>query len=202
MKLLKTAIAGFILLVASSNINAKFDGVVLGASVGGNINHLKDKDLSDQVRQLGANGKIYLGLGKSFLDALFLGGEVFMGYDFLANPEEEKGKATASLNNSFKWGGYLKAGLRPTEDFLLYGLFGVQNNNTSASKTIKGLLTQKDGVWTSVVGVGIEYAVSLGISIRLEGFYEIEQSIQFKELQGLDFNKNQLTINIGIAGYI
>lgn len=186
-------------LLLSPNLNAKYDGIVLGASVGGNISDLKEKDASETIQQLGGNGKLYLGLGKSFLDTVFLGGELFMGYDFLADPDKA---STTKLGNNFKWGAYLRAGARPSENFLIYGLFGFQNNTTSAFNSVKSLLTQKEGAWTSVVGAGVEYAISLGLAARIEGFYEIGKTIQFNELQDLTLNKNQLTINVGLVLYI
>lgn len=43
----------------------KFDGVSLGASIGGNLASLKEKSVADGFKQLGANGKLTPALEKA-----------------------------------------------------------------------------------------------------------------------------------------
>ena len=58
-----------LILVSTSPHAGKFDGVSLGASIGGNLASLKERSVTDGFKQLGANGKLYAGIGKSFLDS-------------------------------------------------------------------------------------------------------------------------------------
>lgn len=200
MKCSKLLILCGVFLFSGSTTNAKFDGIVLGASVGGNISTCGERSVSDTAKQLGANGKLYLGLGKSFLDVVFLGGEIFTGYDFLADPEDKKG--AVHLDKTFKWGAYFKGGIRPTENLLIYGLFGLKHDSSSAAESLKSVFKQKEGAWGSIVGAGMEYAVGIGVAVRLEGLYEIEQTISFQDLPNLEFNKNQIGLNVGVLIYL
>lgn len=131
MKLSRIAVCLSLLM---SLIHAgKFDGVSLGASIGGNLASLKDSSVTNGFKQLGANGKVYAGIDKSFLDIIFVGAEAFGRYSFFVKPEDA---SKGSIDGAPQFGGYVKAGLRPTENLLIYGVYGVQ----SSSSKIKGAL--------------------------------------------------------------
>src|SRR5690606_5362082 len=89
----------------------KFDGISIGASVGANVASLKEKSFADGIKQFGANGKVYIGIGKCLLDFIFIGTEVFGRYGFFVksdDPQKENVQGASQL------GGYLKGGIRPT----------------------------------------------------------------------------------------
>jgi hypothetical protein len=118
-----TAVGAF-----SAAVNAgKYDGVSLGASVGGNLASLKEASVNDGFSRFGANGKIFGGMCKSLADVLFVGVEVYGRYSFFMKTEEN---TKGDVEGAPQFGGYLKAGLRPSESLLIYGVYGVQGSYT------------------------------------------------------------------------
>lgn len=177
----------------------KFDGVSFGASIGANIASLKEKSITDGVKQLGANGKIYLGLSKSFLDVIFVGAEAFGRYSLFVKTEDFK-KETAEGAPQF--GGYLRAGIRPTENFLIYGLYGIQSNSAKIKGAFDKLFERQGGNWSTIIGAGIEYAFGLGTAVRLEGTYEPETSFKITDVPNITYDVNFFSLNLGIALYL
>lgn len=186
-------------LLMSPLYAGKFDGLSLGASIGGNIASLKDSSVTDGVKQLGANGKLYAGIGKSFLDMIFVGAEAFGRYGFFVKPENA---TKESIDGSPQFGGYLKAGLRPTENLLIYGLYGVQSSSAKIKGAFEKLFEPSEGAWSTFFGAGIEYAIGVGTAARLEGLYEPKTSFTVKELPNLSYDTNFFFFNVGIVIYM
>lgn len=177
----------------------KFDGVYLGAGVGANIASLKEKSTTESIKQFGANGKIYAGIGKSLLDTLFIGAEGFARYSFFVKQSDIK---EDSLEGAPQFGGCLKAGFRPTENLLFYGLYGVQTSATKIKNAFNNILEPDGNAWTSMIGIGGEYAFGLGSAVRIEGLYEPENSFKIKDIPAIEYNTCYFSINLGLVVYL
>lgn len=188
-----------VLLSLSLIHGGKFDGVSLGASIGGNMASLKETSITDGFKQLGANGKIYAGIGKSFLDILFIGTEVFGRYSFFVKPEDVQKE---SMEGSSQFGGYLKVGVRPTENLLIYGLYGVQTSSAKIRNALEKFFEPSDGSWSNIIGGGMEYAFGLGTAVRLEGLYEPETKFTLKDITNIEYKANFFSLNLGIVIYL
>lgn len=190
----------FTLFLLTEIIHAgKFDGIYLGAGVGANIASLKEKSMTDSFKQFGANGKIYAGIGKSLLDTIFIGAEGFARYSFFVKKEDVK---KDNLEGASQFGGYLKAGLRPTENLLFYGLYGAQTNATKIKTAVGNILEPEDHTWTSVIGLGCEYAFGLGTAIRMEGLYEPENTFKIKDVPTIEYDTSYFSITFGLVVYL
>jgi opacity protein-like surface antigen len=177
----------------------KFDGISLGASIGADIASLKEKSITEGVKQPGANGKIYVGLNKSFLDIIFIGAEAFGRYSFFVKAEASK-KENAEAAPQF--GGYLRAGIRPSENFLIYGLYGIQSSSTKIKGGFDKLFERQGGSWSTIIGAGIEYAFGLGTAVRLEGTYEPETSFKITDVPDMTYDANFFSLNLGVTLYL
>ncbi|GEM_PF-1847827 len=186
-------------LLAPSIHAGKFDGLSLGASIGGNLASLKDSTVNTGLKQLGANGKLYAGIGKSFLDMVFVGAEVFGRYSFFIKPEDEIKK---SVDGSPQFGGYLKTGLRPTENLLIYGLYGVQSSTAKIKGAFEKLFEPAEGAWSTFFGAGIELAIGLGAAARIEGIYEPGTSFKIKDIPDLTYDASFFSFNVGVVVYL
>ncbi len=177
----------------------KFDGVSLGASIGGNLASLKMGDVTDGFKQLGANGKLYAGLGKSFMDIIFVGAEAFARYSFFVKSEDiNKGSVDAAP----QFGGYIKAGIRPSENLLLYGIYGMQSSSAKIKNAVEKIFEPTDGTWSTLMGAGFEYALGVGIAVRAEGVYEPDTSFKIKDIPDQSYDANFFSINLGIVVYL
>lgn len=176
----------------------KFDGISLGASVGANLASLKEKSINDRINQLGANGKIHAGISKSLLEFIFVGIEGFAQYSFFVKPEDIKRVAAEA---SPQFGGYLRAGIRPTENFLIYGLYGAQSSSTKIKGGL-GQIFEREKNWSTIIGAGVEYAFGLGTAVRIETTYEPETSFKLTEVPDITYDTNFFLINLGISLYL
>ncbi len=190
---------GFWAVLHLGSVAAKFNGISGGASIGGNIASLKGGNLADTLKQWGANGKAYLGVGKTLADIVFLGVEGFCEYNFLAQDQEKEGNF---LENSFQFGGYVRAGVCPSENILVYGVFGTQTNTSKVKEVVRNLMSESHSGWSSMVGAGIEYSLAMGTVLRLEGVYISGQCFELKDVQNLKFESDFVTINLGIMFYL
>lgn len=184
----------------SNGVNAgKFDGISLGASIGGNLASLKESSIKDGFSRFGANGKIFAGICKSLLDTVFIGAEIYGRYSFFMKSEENtKGDVEAAP----QFGGYLKAGVRPSENLLIYGVFGLQSNAAKIKNSLKSVFEPTESGWTSFFGGGVEYALGLGLAVRLEGLYEPNISFKIKDIPNLSYYASFFSINVGLAAYL
>lgn len=190
------------LALATAPLHAgKFDGISLGASIGGNLASLKDRSVTDGFKQQGANGKLYAGIGKSFLDLVFVGAEAFGRYSLFVKSEDVK---QGSVDGAPQFGGHVKAGLRPTENLLLYGLYGVQSSSIKIKSAIavKNLFEQSEGAWSTFFGAGIEYAIGVGVTMRIEGVYEPNDSFKMKDIPTLSYDASFFSFNVGVVIYL
>ncbi|QOL20060.1 outer membrane beta-barrel protein [Candidatus Bodocaedibacter vickermanii] len=188
-----------LILVSTSPYAGKFDGVSLGASIGGNLASLKERSVTDGFKQLGANGKLYAGIGKSFLDIIFVGAEAFGRYSFFVKSEDvNKGSVDAAP----QFGGYLKAGIRPSENLLLYGIYGIQSSSAKIKNAIEKIFEPTDGTWSTLMGAGFEYALGVGTAVRAEGVYEPNTSFKIKDIPDQAYDANFFSINIGVVVYL
>lgn len=192
-------IAACLSLLISPQHAGKFDGISLGASIGGNLASLKDSSIADGFKQLGANGKVYAGIGKSFLDIVFVGAEIFGRYSFFVKPEDAK---KGSVDGAPQFGGYVKAGLRPTENFLIYGLYGAQSSATKIKGAIENFFEPSEGMWSTFFGAGMEYAIGLGAAARIEGIYEPGTSFKIKDIPDLTYDASFFSFNVGVVVYL
>jgi opacity protein-like surface antigen len=192
-----------VVMVASAFLSAcnagKFDGISLGASVGGNMASLKESSINDRFSRFGANGKLFGGICKSLFDTVFVGVEVYGRYSFFVKDEDNK---KADVEGAPQFGGYLKAGLRPSENLLVYGVYGIQSNYTKIKNAVKKVFEPSDSGWSTFFGGGVEYALALGVAVRLEGLYEPNTSFKLKDIPNLSYDASFFSINIGIAAYI
>jgi opacity protein-like surface antigen len=177
----------------------KFDGVSLGASIGGNIASLKEGSVTDGFKQIGANGKLYAGFGKSFLDIIFVGAEAFGRNSFFVKSQD--------TNKSFvdaapQFGGYLKAGMRPSENLLLYGIYGIQTSSAKVKNAVEKIFEPTDGTWSSLMGAGVEYALGVGVAVRAEGVYEPNTSFKLKDIPNQSYDANFFSLNLGVVVYL
>ncbi len=197
MKLLNimTAVVAF-----STAVNAgKYDGISLGASVGGNLASLKEASVNDGFSRFGANGKIFGGMCKSLADVLFVGVEVYGRYSFFMKTEEN---TKGDVEGAPQFGGYLKAGLRPSESLLIYGVYGVQGSYTKIKNSLQKIFEPADSGWSTFFGGGVEYALGLGAAVRLEGVYEPNIPFKLKEIPDLVYNASFFSINLGLVAYL
>ena len=194
---MKVFFAPVCLMLLSTTLHAgKFDGVSLGASIGGDLASLKEGSVTDGFKQLGANGKIYAGIGKSFLDIVFVGAEAFGRYSFFVKPEEAK---KGSVDGAPQFGGYLKAGIRPSENLLLYGIYGIQSSSAKIKNAVEKVFEPTDGTWSTLMGAGFEYAIGVGAAVRVEGVYEPNTSFKIKDIPDQSFDANFFSLNLGIV---
>ncbi|MBH1990015.1 MAG: outer membrane beta-barrel protein [Alphaproteobacteria bacterium] len=188
-----------LILVSTSPYAGKFDGVSLGASIGGNLASLKERSVTDGFKQLGANGKLYAGIGKSFLDIIFVGAEAFGRYSFFVKAEDvNKGSVDAAP----QFGGHIKAGIRPSENLLLYGIYGMQSSSAKIKNAVEKIFEPTDGTWSTLMGAGFEYALGVGIAVRAEGVYEPDTSFKIKDIPDQSYDANFFSINLGIVVYL
>jgi hypothetical protein len=192
-------IAACLSLLISPMHAGKFDGISLGASIGGNLASLKDSSVTDRFKQLGANGKVYAGIGKSFLDIVFVGAEIFGRYSFFVKPEDAK---KGSVDGAPQFGGYAKAGLRPTENFLIYGLYGAQSSTAKIKGAFENFFEPSEGTWSTFFGAGMEYAIGIGTAVRLEALYEPNTSFKIKDIPNLAYDASFFSFNLGIVIYL
>ncbi len=197
---MKSFFATICLMLMLTPLHAgKFDGVSLGASIGGNLASLKMGDVTDGFKQLGANGKLYAGLGKSFMDIIFVGAEAFARYSFFVKSEDiNKGSVDAAP----QFGGYIKAGIRPSENLLLYGIYGMQSSSAKIKNAVEKIFEPTDGTWSTLMGAGFEYALGVGIAVRAEGVYEPDTSFKIKDIPDQSYDANFFSINLGIVVYL
>lgn len=181
-----------------STTSAKFNGISLGASGGGNYSSLKDASATDSLHQLGANGKLYVGLCKSLFDTLFVGVEGFGRYAFFKKTEKESTMVDAGP----QFGAYIKAGIQPTENILIYGLYGFQTNGAKLKEAAKAVFAESKESWNTILGGGVEYSFGLGAAARLEVTYEPEISFKFKDAAQQDYQAKFFNVNVGIILYI
>lgn len=198
---LKSLIRLVFTCAALLNISAhgKFSGVSAGGSIGGNVSSLKGGSIKDTLDQWGGNTKVYLGIGKSILDLAYIGIEGFAEYNFLPKKDDLK---TGRLESGAQFGGYVRAGFRPTENILTYGLFGYQTNTTSVNNILDALKSNSQSGWSSMVGIGVEYAIALGAAIRVEGIYIPEQKFELKDVPDMKFESDFISINVGVIVYL
>lgn len=197
MKSFFTAV--FLSLVSTSLHAGKFDGVSLGASIGGNIASLKEGSVTDGFKQLGANGKLYAGIGKSFLDILFVGAEAFGRYSIFVKPDAmNKGSVDATP----QFGGYVKVGIRPSENLLLYGTYGIQSSSDKIKNAVEKIFEPTNGTWSTLMSAGFEYALGVGTAVRVEGVYEPNVSFKIKDIPDQFYDANFFSINLGIVIYL
>jgi opacity protein-like surface antigen len=183
-----------------TTINAgKFDGIFLGASIGGNLASLKETSIKDGFSRWGANGKIFGGICKSLADVLFVGVEVYGRYSFFVKTEEN---TKGDVEGAPQFGGCLKAGLRPSENLLIYGVYGIQGNYTKIKNSLQKFFEPSDGGWSTFFGGGVEYALGLGVAVRLEGVYEPNISFKIKDIPDLSYDASFFSINLGLAAYL
>lgn len=197
---MKTSYAALCLSLLLAPLHAgKFDGISLGASIGGNLASLKGSSATDGFKQLGANGKLYAGIGKSFLDILFVGAEVFGRYSFFVKPEDT---SKESVDGAPQFGGYAKLGLRPTENLLIYGLYGAQSSSTKIKGALEKFFEPSEGTWSTFFGAGMEYAIGVGAAVRLEGLYEPNTSFKIKDIPDLTYDASFFSFNLGMVVYL
>jgi hypothetical protein len=197
---MKSFFFAVVLMLLLPPINAgKFDGVSLGASIGGNIASLKQRSVTDGFKQLGANGKLYAGIGKSFLDVIFVGVEAFGRYSlFVKSEDANKGSVDAAP----QFGGYLKTGIRPSENLLLYGIYGIQTSSAKIKNAVENFFEPTDGTWSTIIGAGFEYAIGVGAAVRVEGIYEPDTSFKIKDIPNLSYDVNFFSLSLGIVVYL
>ncbi|MDP3641214.1 MAG: outer membrane beta-barrel protein [Alphaproteobacteria bacterium] len=189
----------FLMLALTTPHAGKFEGVSLGASIGGNLASLKEGSVTDGFKQLGANGKLYAGIGKSFLDIIFVGTEAFGRYSFFVKSEDvNKGSVDAAP----QFGGYLKAGIRPSENLLFFGIYGIQSSSAKIKNAVEKIFEPTDGTWSTLMGAGFEYALGVGTAVRAEGIYEPSASFKIKDIPDQVYDANFFSINIGIVVYL
>lgn len=189
----------YLMLALTPLCAGKFDGVSLGASIGGNLASLKEGSVTDGFKQLGANGKLYAGIGKSFLDIFFVGAEAFGRYSLFVKSEDvNKG----SVDGAPQFGGYLKAGIRPSENLLLYGIYGIQSSSAKITNAVEKIFEPTEGAWSTLMGIGFEYALGVGTAVRAEGVYEPNTSFKIKDIPDQSYDANFFSINIGIVVYL
>ncbi|MCP5322979.1 MAG: outer membrane beta-barrel protein [Candidatus Paracaedibacteraceae bacterium] len=188
------------LFLLPSTLHAgKFDGISVGAGIGANTAALKEKSTPDSLKQFGANGKIYVGVGKNFLDLIFIGAEGFGRYSFFVKqPDTMK----ENVEGAPQFGGYIKAGIRPTENLLIYALYGFQTNTVKIKNAFNNLFEPTDGTLNSMVGLGCEYAFALGAALRVEGVYEPEIPFKIKDVPHMEYNTSFFSINLGLVLYL
>lgn len=192
----------FILCVATfspTHLYGKFGGLSAGASVGGNISTLKGGNLKTDLNQWGGNAKLYLGIGKSVVDLIYVGVEAFGEYNFL--PKSEMTNASR-LESGVQIAGYLRAGIHPTDNTLVYALYGVQTKTSKVKSLTANFMSNSESGWSSIAGIGFEYALALGAVIRLEGIYVPEQKFEMKDVQNLKFESDFISVNIGVIVYL
>jgi hypothetical protein len=177
----------------------KFDGLSFGASIGGNIASIKEAAVTDSLQQLGPNGKVYVGIGKSLLDFLFVGAEAYGRYSFFMKSKEP---TKATVEGFPQFGAYLKAGLRPTEDLLIYGVFGLHTNSAQIKDRLETLFESRNASWSTMVGAGIEVSVALGTAVRVEVVYEPTQNFELKDVTTVGYEANFLSLNLGVVIYL
>lgn len=191
--------AACVSLLTSPLHAGKFDGISLGASIGGNLASLKDTSVTDGFKQLGANGKLYVGFGKSLFDIIFIGAEAFGRYSFFVKPDEAK---KGFVDGTPQCGGYIKAGLRPTENVLIYGLYGVQSSSTKIKGAMENFFESSEGAWSTFFGAGMEYSIGVGAAVRLEGIYEPNTTFKIKDIPNLSYDTTFFSINLGMVIYL
>lgn len=197
MRLFKTIT--FIAVFLTSVNAGKFDGISFGASIGGNLASLKDASVKDELRQFGANGKIFGGICKSLADVLLVGAEIFGRYSFFVKSE---GPANGNVEGAPQLGGYVKIGVRPSESLLLYGVYGIQGNYAKIKGALNKIFEATDSGWSTFFGGGFEYALGLGAAVRLEGVYEPSLSFKVKDIPNLSYDANFFSINLGLVVYL
>lgn len=188
----------YLMLALTPLCAGKFDGISLGASIGGNLASLKEGSVTDGFKQLGANGKLYAGIGKSLLDIIFVGAEAFGRYSFFVKPEDTN---KSSLDMAPQFGGYLKAGIRPSENLLLYGIYGIQSSSAKIKNAVEKIFEPTNEAWTTLIGAGFEYALGVGTAVRAEGVYEPNASFKLKDLPDQTYDANFFSINLGVVVY-
>ncbi|MDP3936340.1 MAG: outer membrane beta-barrel protein [Alphaproteobacteria bacterium] len=197
---MKSFFAAICLMLLLEPLHAgKFDGVSVGASIGGNMASLKEGAVTDGFKQMGANGKLYAGIGKSFLDIIFVGAEAFGRYSFFVKTEDAN---KGSVDGAPQFGGYLKAGVRLSENLLLYSIYGIQSSSAKIKNAVEKIFEPTDGTWSTLIGTGIEYAIGVGAVVRVEGIYEPNTSFKIKDIPNQSYDVNFFSVNLGIAVYL
>lgn len=197
MQFLSFILFGFFILL-NPLCAGKFDGISIGASVGANVASLKEKSITDGIKQFGANGKVYIGIGKCLLDFIFIGTEVFGRYGFFVKSDDPQKE---NVQGASQFGGYLKGGIRPTENILIYGLWGIQNNSAKIKSALDKLFEPSDGMWSTIIGAGIEYAFGLGTAVRVEGIYESERNFKITDISNMSYDTSFISVNLGLVIY-
>ena len=190
----------FLIIFLTKHLHAgKFDGLSLAAGIGTNVASFKELPTNDLAPRIGGNGKLYAGICKNLLELVFIGTEFFGEYRFFA-PHLTSLQPTTQTGPQF--GGYLKAGLRVSDNLLVYALYGSQTNAIKVQNALTKLFEENQETWSTIVGTGLEYVLGLSIAVRVEGTYAPDIHFKLQEIPNLEYSSNFLSINIGIVVYL